>query len=137
MSNERAIVVTGASTGIGRACVAKAASEGARAFACVRKQADADKLKQEFGDRVAPLIMDVTDDQAIEAAAGRVGEALHGRILFGLVNNAGIAVPGPLAHLETAELRRQFETNLFGLHAVTQAFLPLLGADRALKGAPG
>jgi NAD(P)-dependent dehydrogenase (short-subunit alcohol dehydrogenase family) len=137
MSNERAIVVTGASTGIGRACVAKAASEGARAFACVRKQADADKLKQEFGDRVSPQIMDVTDDQAIEAAAARVREALEGRTLFGLVNNAGIAVPGPLAHLETAELRRQFETNLFGLHAVTQAFLPLLGADRALSGKPG
>jgi NAD(P)-dependent dehydrogenase (short-subunit alcohol dehydrogenase family) len=81
--------------------------------------------------------MDVTDAAAIETAATAVADRLGGRTLSGLVNNAGIAVPGPLAHLEIAELRRQFETNLFGLHAVTQAFLPLLGADRARSGPPG
>lgn len=133
----RAIVVTGASTGIGRACVAKAAAEGAHVFAAVRKQADADSLKQEFGDRVTPLIMDVTKPDEIAAAVSRVSEWLNGRTLFGLVNNAGISVPGPLAHQSADDLRKQFETNFFGLHAVTAAFLPLIGSDRTRTGAPG
>ncbi|NWG55041.1 MAG: SDR family NAD(P)-dependent oxidoreductase [Hydrogenophilaceae bacterium] len=134
---KRAIVVTGASTGIGRACVAHAVAQGAHVFAAVRKQADAESLAQDFGDRVTPLIMDVTDEAQIAAAVAKVSDWLAGRTLFGLVNNAGIAVPGPLAHLATDDVRRQFETNLFGLHAVTSAFLPLLGADRARQGAPG
>jgi NAD(P)-dependent dehydrogenase (short-subunit alcohol dehydrogenase family) len=133
----RAVVITGASTGIGRACVARAVKEGAHAFAAVRKDSDAQSLAQEFGDRVTPLIMDVTDEGQIAAAVATVSDWLAGRTLFGLVNNAGIAVPGPLAHLGTDDVRRQFETNLFGLHAVTSAFLPLLGADRDRKGKPG
>ena len=137
MANARTIVVTGASTGIGRACVAKAARGGAYIFAAVRKDGDGASLKQEFGESVAPLIMDVCDEAAISAAARTVGEHLKGAKLAGLVNNAGIAVSGPLELLDTSELRRQFETNLFGLHAVTRAFLPLLGTDGARTGAPG
>ena len=91
-SLDRAVVVTGASTGIGRAAVAKAVREGAHVFASVRKQADADSLKAEFGDAVTPLLFDVADEAAVRAGAAQVAAALGNRRLFGLVNNAGIAV---------------------------------------------
>ncbi len=136
-SSGRAIVVTGASTGIGRAAAAKAVAEGAHVFASVRKQADADSLKAEFGEAVTPLLFDVADEAAVNAGAAQVAAALGKRRLFGLVNNAGIAVPGPLLYLDTEELRRQFEINLFGVHNVTRAFAPLLGADPDREGQPG
>ena len=134
---DRAVVVTGASTGIGRAAVARAVKSGAHVFAGVRKQADADALTAEFGALVTPLIFDVTDEAAVHAAAARVDEALGGRRLFGLVNNAGMAVPGPLLHLTTEDLRRQMEVNFIGVHIVTRAFLPLLGADPSRTGPAG
>lgn len=133
----RAIVVTGASTGIGRAAVASAVKGGAKVFASVRKQADADSLSQEFGAGVTPLIFDVADEASVRAGAARVAEALGKQRLFGLVNNAGIAVPGPLLHLDPEELRRQFDINLIGVHRVTQAFAPLLGSDPDRTGKPG
>jgi NAD(P)-dependent dehydrogenase (short-subunit alcohol dehydrogenase family) len=136
-SLDRAVVVTGASTGIGRAAVAKAVREGARVFASVRKEADAESLRQEFGEAVTPLIFDVADEPAVRAGAAQVAATLGNRRLFGLVNNAGIAVPGPLLHLDTDELRRQFEVNFFGVHNVTRAFADLLGADKARTGKPG
>jgi len=136
-SLDRAVVVTGASTGIGRAAVASAVREGAHAFASVRKPADAESLTQEFGEAVTPLLFDVADEPAVRAGAARVAQALGTRKLFGLVNNAGIAVPGPLLHLDTEELRRQFEINLFGVHNVTRAFADALGADEARTGKPG
>ncbi len=134
---DRAVVVTGASTGIGRASVSKAVREGGHAFASVRKQADADSLTLEFGEAVTPLLFDVADEAGVRAGAAQVGQALGKRRLFGLVNNAGIAVAGPLLHLDTEELKRQFEINLFGVHRVTQAFAPLLGADPDREGRPG
>ncbi len=136
-SLDRAVVVTGASTGIGRAAVAKAVREGAHVFASVRKQEDADSLKSEFGEAVTPLLLDVADEAAVRAGAAQVAQALGGRRLWGLVNNAGIAVPGPLLHLDTDELRRQFEINLFGVHNVTRAFSDVLGADPDRTGKPG
>jgi hypothetical protein len=134
---DRAVVVTGASTGIGRAVVAKAIAEGAHAFAGVRKPADADGLTAEFGDRVTPLVFDVTDGTAVRVAAAQAGTMLGKRRLFGLVNNAGVAVAGPLLHLDVDDLRRQMEINLIGVHQVTQAFAPLLGADPDREGPPG
>jgi NAD(P)-dependent dehydrogenase (short-subunit alcohol dehydrogenase family) len=136
-SLDRAVVITGASTGIGRAAVAKAVREGAHVFPSVRKQADADSLKAEFGEAVAPVIFDVADESAVRTGAAHVAQALGGRRLFGLVNNAGIAVPGPLLHLDTDELRRQFEINFFGVHNVTRAFADMLGADAQRAGKPG
>lgn len=136
-SLDRAVVITGASTGIGRAAVAKAVREGAHVFPSVRKQADAESLTAEFGEAVTPLIFDVADEAAVHAGATRVAAALGGRRLFGLVNNAGIAVPGPLLHLDTEELRRQFEINFFGVHNVTRAFADVLGVDKERTGAPG
>lgn len=136
-SLDHAIVVTGASTGIGRAAVAKAVREGAHVFASVRKEADAESLRGEFGAAVTPLLFDVADEVAVRAGAAQVAAALGNKRLYGLVNNAGIAVPGPLLHLDTDDLRRQFEINLFGVHNVTRAFADVLGADKERTGKPG
>jgi NAD(P)-dependent dehydrogenase (short-subunit alcohol dehydrogenase family) len=136
-SLDRAVVVTGASTGIGRAAVASIVRGGGHAFASVRRPEDADSLRQEFGAAVTPLLFDVADEAAVRAAAAQVAQALGGRKLYGLVNNAGIAVPGPLLHLDTEELKRQFEINFFGVHNVTRAFANVLGADRERAGRPG
>lgn len=136
-SLDRAVVVTGASTGIGRAAVARAVREGCQVFASVRKQADADSLTQEFGDAVTPLLFDVADEAGVKAGAAQVAQALGNKKLFGLVNNAGIAVPGPLLYLDAEDLKRQFEINVIGVHRVTQAFAPLLGADQDRTGNPG
>ena len=131
------VVVTGASTGIGHACVKVLITNGIHVFGSVRKPADADRLAQEFGASFTPLLFDVTDEAAVAAAAGQVAAALGGTTLFGLVNNAGVAVPGPLLYLKADDFRHQLSVNLTGQLIVTQAFAPLLGADRDRKGAPG
>ncbi|MDX2277430.1 MAG: SDR family NAD(P)-dependent oxidoreductase [Hyphomonadaceae bacterium] len=136
-SLDRAIVVTGASTGIGRAAVARAVAGGAHVFGSVRKQTDADGLAQEFGDKVTPLRFDVADEAGVNAGAAQVAQMLGARRLFGLVNNAGIAVSGPLLHVPTEELSRQLDVNVLGVHRVTRAFAPLLGSDPARSGKPG
>lgn len=133
----RAVVVTGASTGIGRAVTARIVAEGGLAFAGVRKLTDAEALSKEFGDRVYPLLFDVTEETAVHAASVAVKAKLAGQTLFGLVNNAGVAVPGPLLELETSEVRRQFEINVLGVHSVTRAFAPLLGAAANMSGPKG
>jgi len=129
-------LVTGASTGIGRAAVKVLTGRGWRVFAGVRKQADADSLRQEFGDRVVPLLFDVTDAPAVRAAA-EIRTRLDGRTLNGLVNNVGMALRGSLALQPLDEIRRVFEVNVFGAITVSQAVIPLLGADPALTGEPG
>ncbi len=122
-----AVVVTGASSGIGAALVELLAREGYAAFAGVRGEADA-AAAAALHPNVRPLRLDVTDRAAIDAAAHAV--AASGLPLSGVVCNAGIAVAGPLEYLPVDELRRQFEVNLFGALAVAQAFLPQLRAAR-------
>lgn len=133
----RAVVITGVSTGIGWGATKTLISQGWHVFGSVRKAADAERLTTEFGDRFTPLFFDVTDEAAVQRAAQQVSEQLGGRTLAGLVNNAGIAVPGPLLHLPVAEFRWQLEVNLVGVLTVTQAFLPLLGVDLIRQGEPG
>jgi NAD(P)-dependent dehydrogenase (short-subunit alcohol dehydrogenase family) len=133
----KTVVVTGVSTGIGWGITKVLIQNGYRVFGSVRKQQDAERLAREFGPNFLPLIFDVTDESAVQAAAEQVRERLNGETLFGLVNNAGIAVPGPLIHLATDEFRHQLEVNLVSALIVTKAFVPLLGADRSLRGAPG
>jgi NAD(P)-dependent dehydrogenase (short-subunit alcohol dehydrogenase family) len=125
-----AVVITGASTGIGQACALMLVARGYQVFAGVRKPADAERLRSRGGDRMCPLLLDVTDPEAIEAARVTVAAATGARGLAGLVNNAGIAMGGPLEYLTTDELRTQFEVNVFGLHAVTREFLPLVRQGR-------
>ena len=133
----QSVVVTGVSTGIGWGITKILIERGMRVFGSVRKPQDAERLSKEFGEHLVPLLFDVTDEAAVHAAAAQVREKLNGETLFGLVNNAGIAVPGPLIHLPTDEFRQQLEVNLVSVLIVTKAFAPLLGVDRSLQGHPG
>jgi len=133
----QSIVVTGVSTGIGWGIAKILTGHGFRVFGSVRKKQDAERLSTEFGERFVPLFFDVTDEAGVQAAAQQVREQLNGDKLFGLVNNAGIAVPAPLMHQPIDDFRHQIEVNLIGAVIVSQAFLPALGADRSLKGKPG
>jgi NAD(P)-dependent dehydrogenase (short-subunit alcohol dehydrogenase family) len=133
----KSVVVTGVSTGIGWGIVKVLLAEGFRVYGGVRKKADADRLKAEFGANFVPLLFDITDEAAVLAAAREVRAALKGETLGGLVNNAGIAVSGPLLEISVDDFRRQIEINLTGQLIVTQAFAPLLGADPSLTGEPG
>jgi NAD(P)-dependent dehydrogenase (short-subunit alcohol dehydrogenase family) len=135
--NMRSVVITGASTGIGWACAKLLLDKGFHVFGSVRKQADADRLSSEFGQNFSPLIFDVTDEAAVLAAGREVRAALNGETLAGLVNNAGVAVAGPVLVLSADEFRRQMNVNVIGPIITTQAFGPLLGADPQLKGPKG
>jgi len=133
----RSVVVTGASTGIGRATAKLLLTRGFRVFGSVRKAADAERLRNEFGANFTPLLFDVTDEAAVLAAAREVRTELNGETLAGLVNNAGIAVAGPVLELAADEFRHQMDVNVIGPVIATQAFGPLLGADASLKGPKG
>jgi NAD(P)-dependent dehydrogenase (short-subunit alcohol dehydrogenase family) len=120
------VVITGASSGIGEACALRLDALGYQVFAGVRRAEDAERLAHAASDRLVPLMLDVTDSEAIRAAVGRVGEVLGTEPLVGLVNNAGIAVGGPLEFVPLDDLRAQLEVNVVGTVAMAQAFLPLL-----------
>jgi NAD(P)-dependent dehydrogenase (short-subunit alcohol dehydrogenase family) len=120
------VVVTGASTGIGRACALHLDRLGFRVFGGVRRPEDAESLRGEATGALEPIILDITSADSIAAAAARVPEVLGDEPLRGLVNNAGIAISGPVEFLPIDELRKQLEVNFIGHVAVTQAFLPQL-----------
>jgi NAD(P)-dependent dehydrogenase (short-subunit alcohol dehydrogenase family) len=124
------VVITGASGGIGRASALRLARNGFRVFAGYRKEADAAGLTAETIGELEPLRVDVTDPGQVAAAARQVNEAVAGQGLWGLVNNAGIPIPGPVESLPIDDLRRQLEVNLVGQVAVTQALLPSLRRAR-------
>jgi NAD(P)-dependent dehydrogenase (short-subunit alcohol dehydrogenase family) len=125
-SSSSAVLVTGTSTGIGHACVARLIAEGYSVLAGVRRSADGERLAAEFPERLHWLELDVTDNAAIAVAVEQAGSIVGSHGLTGLVNNAGVAIGGPLEFVPAALLRRQFEVNVIGLHAVTAAFLPLI-----------
>src|SRR5215471_15009628 len=133
----KSVVVTGSSTGIGWGAAKVLIKKGFRVFGSVRKAADGERLQKEFGANFVPILFDVTDQAAVNRAAEQVASALGGETLFGLVNNAGIAVAGPLLYLKIDEFRHQLEVNVTGQVITTQAFAPLLGADRSRTGKPG
>lgn len=133
----KSVVITGVSTGIGHGAATVLAKKGFHVFGSVRKEADAERLKKELGASFTPLLFDVTDEAAVKRGAEQVRAALKGETLAGLVNNAGIAVSGPLIEVDPDEFRKQLEVNVTGPLLVTQAFAPLLGVDRSLKGEPG
>ena len=107
MAHSKDVVVTGVSTGIGWGTTKVLLSKGFRVFGSVRKQADADRLQREFTTGFVPLLMDITDADAVHHAAQKVGSIVGDRNLVGLVNNAGMVVSGPLLHLRISEYRRQ------------------------------
>lgn len=128
--NTGAVLVTGASTGIGAAAALHLAALGHRVFAGVRRMEAGEALRRREGAPTVPVLLDVTDAASIAAAVQRVAEAVGVGGLGALVNNAGIAVPGAWEHIGRERLLRQFEVNLFGTVAVTQAFLPLVRRGR-------
>jgi NAD(P)-dependent dehydrogenase (short-subunit alcohol dehydrogenase family) len=136
-ANSKDVVVTGVSTGIGWGTTKVLVSKGFRVFGSVRKQADADRLQKEFGDGFVPLMLDITDADAVHQAAQKVGSMIGDRNLVGLVNNAGIVVSGPLLYLRPSEYRRQLEVNMISPLVVIQAFAPLLGTDKERQGPAG
>jgi NAD(P)-dependent dehydrogenase (short-subunit alcohol dehydrogenase family) len=126
----KSVLVTGASTGIGRATALRLDGRGWRVFAGVRKERDAASLGEAGSDRLEPLMLDVTDTGQIASAAEQIAAKTGDAGLDGLVNNAGIAVPGPLETLPIEDFRRQIEVNLTAQVAVTQALLPAIRAAR-------
>lgn len=132
-----AVVVTGVSSGIGLGIAKSLAAKGIHVFGSVRKPADGERVLREVGARFTPLLFDVTDELAVKAGAAEVRRVLGGKTLRGLVNNAGIATPGPLIHQPLGDYRKQIEVNLIGAFTVSQYFAPLLGTDRSLQGKPG
>ena len=119
-------MITGTSTGIGRASALRLDAAGFDVFATVRRDEDGERLRAEASPRLRTLIVDVTDADAVAAAAREVDEAAGERGVAGLVNNAGMSVGGPLEFLPLDDLRRQLEVNLVAQVGVTQAFLPAI-----------
>jgi NAD(P)-dependent dehydrogenase (short-subunit alcohol dehydrogenase family) len=126
----RAVVLTGASTGIGRATALHLGSLGFEVYGGVRREADGERLAAESSGGVTPVILDVTGAESIDAASRRVADAVGDAGLRGLVNNAGIAQPSPIEIMPIDALRQQLEVNVVGQVAVTQAFLPLIRRAR-------
>lgn len=125
------VVVTGSSSGIGRATALRLARSGYRVVAGVRSAADGQSLEAELngdGGHIDPVEIDVTDAHTIETALARAKDLTDSDGLVGLVNNAGIPVTGPMEVLPIADLRRELDVNLTGQIAVSQAFLPMLRA---------
>ena len=120
------VVVTGTSTGIGAATALHLADKGFHVFAGVRREADGDALREHAPEQLTPLIIDVTEEETISAAAAAVTDVVGEHGLAGLVNNAGIGVPAPIEFQPMADFRRQLEVNLFGPVAMIQAFMPLI-----------
>ncbi len=125
------VLVTGASTGIGEACALELDRRACRVFAGVRREADGERLRGQASQRLVPLLLEVTDSDAIVAAAETIRGTVGDAGLYGLVNNAGIVVTGPLELIPVQQLRHQLEVNVIGQVAVTRAMIPML---RAAKG---
>jgi NAD(P)-dependent dehydrogenase (short-subunit alcohol dehydrogenase family) len=126
----RNVLVTGASTGIGREGARALMRAGYRVFAGVRKQRDVDALRE---DHLTPVLLDVTEDESVARALHEITAHTGEDGLYALVNNAGIAIGGPLEAISIDEVRAQFEVNVIGLLRVTQAFLPLLRRANAAR----
>ena len=133
----RDVLITGVSTGIGHDSARAFLARGYRVFGTVRTAADAGRLKGELPAGFEPLIVDVTDGAAVERELGALASRLDGGCLGALINNAGIALPGPLAEQSFEQIRRMFDVNLFGVLAVTRACLPMLGTRSPHPRAPG
>ena len=131
------ILITGVSTGIGYATAKYFLERGYFVFGSVRKKSDGDRLLKDFASNFKPLIFDVTNDEAIQNAVLEVQHIVGDNGLAGLVNNAGIAVSGPMQHVPIEKLEYQLNVNVLGVVRVTQAFLPLLGAVENSTFPPG
>jgi NAD(P)-dependent dehydrogenase (short-subunit alcohol dehydrogenase family) len=130
MAARRIVLVTGASTGIGEAVTRRLARKGYLVVAGVRRAEDGERLRAMVPDRIHSLRLDVTVAAEVDAAARSISALTGAAGLAGLVNNAGIALGGPLEYVPLDLVRRQFEVNVVGLLAITQAVLPMLRVGR-------
>lgn len=130
-TTSKTVLITGATAGIGRMTALHLAQQGHRVIATGRKVAELAKLKAEAVGTLDTLVLDVTSAESIAAAVTAVAQLTNGQGLDVLVNNAGFGVLGPTSEISDAEMRRQYETNVFGLMAVTRAFLPKMQEKRA------
>ncbi len=128
--DKKTVVITGASSGIGRSSVSRMVQSGWQVFATVRKTQDGDQLRSDFESRVTPVIMDVTNLGSVTVAAEQVASLLRGSGLDGLVNVAGVGKVRPVEYMTAEDLQEMFNINVFGQIAVTRAFLPLLRTAR-------
>lgn len=126
----RAVLITGSSRGIGEATAKHLAGLGYRVFAGVRDVRDAERLRSQASDRMTPMILDVTNQEQIRQVVHEIEQRVGDRGLWGLINNAGNAVGGPLEFISEQELRRLFEVHVFGTLALTRAALPLVRRSR-------
>ncbi len=125
------VVITGVSTGIGYSSAKILCDSGYFVYGSVRKNKDGERLSSELGDNFQPLIFDVTDSKEISESVEKVRSDLKpGECISALVNNAGIALGGPVTLIDTEVFRKQFDVNFFGLIDVTKACLPLLGVSK-------
>ena len=125
------VVITGVSTGIGYSTAKILCNAGYTVYGSVRKSEDAERILAKLGNDFHPLVLDVTDSRAILESVEKVRRDLKpGECIAGLVNNAGIALGGPVTLIDTEIFRKQFEVNFFGLINVTKAYLSLLGANK-------
>ena len=131
------ILITGTSSGIGYGTAKAFIKAGYRVIATVRNNEDAKRLKLEMGENLHPIICDVTNAEQVVALAQYVKSISENGLLHGLINNAGIEMVDPAELQSMDDIRSQFETNVFGLIAVTKALLPLLGTDSNTKGHAG
>lgn len=129
-SDRKSIVITGASSGIGRATALRLARKGWRVFGAVRKESDGQAITADADGKLEAILLDVTDRESITSAARDVSERLAGRGLDGLFNNAGVGSVSPVEYTSLDKLREIFEINLFGQIATIQAFLPLIRKAR-------
>lgn len=125
-----AVLLTGAAGGIGVVATRRLDEMGFQVFAGVRKAADGEKLRRDISPRVAPILLDITDANSLITAVEEITRKVGKAGLAGLINNAGLIVEGPVELVPLTEVRRQFEVNVIGQIAVTQAFLPLLRQAR-------
>ena len=135
--SDQFVVITGVSTGIGYSCTKVFLNNGFKVIGSVRKQSDADRLGTELGADFFPVIFDIAKSEEIAPAVNQIKEIVKGKGIACLINNAGIAVTGPLMHIPTDEIRHQFEVNVFGLFDFTKSLLPLLGAVKNYSNTPG
>lgn len=124
----QSVVISGVSTGIGEDAARLLCRRGYRVYGTVRRVEDGERLRAELGEAFTPLLLDVRNEAAVRAAAARVAAELVGAPLFGLVNNAGIADPGPLLCVSPASLRTHYEVNVIGVLHMVQAFVPMMRA---------
>ena len=137
ISKSRTVLVTGTSSGIGRGLCQALIKKGYKVFGTVRNQKDATELKNEFGENLDALLVDVTNEKQVVQAKEKVKNYLGGKSLTALINNAGIATLGPVEFLPTSDFKKQLDTKILGTFLCTKIFLPLLGTDKNTSGKPG